>query len=293
MNSSRLKLIVTADDFGLAPNINEGILAAHTKGIVTSTSIVAQGDAFDQAVEISKNYPTLDVGIHLTLVEERPLLNPEKVASLVTSEGKFFPHAEQFFKRYLLGKISKDDVQLELEAQINKIINSGIRITHIDGHQHLHVLKDVFDITLKLAVKYDIPVIRIPFEKIKPYMFSQKVSLSRILSLKVLNFISNRRSKNNFLHTDALSGFLFGGNLNKDDLLKILQVLPDTGVYEIMCHPGYDDASSKYAHWNYNWSTELNALTNSEILKFIQERKIELINFRNLAEMKTKTGIIQ
>ena len=124
-------------------------------------------------------------------------------------------------------------------------------------------------------------------------MFSQKVSFSRILSLKVLNFISNRRRKNSFLHTDALAGFLFGGNLSKDNLLKLLQVLPETGVYEIMCHPGYEDASSKYSHWNYNWNTELNALTDPEILDFIEERKIELINFRNLAEMKNKTEIIQ
>lgn len=293
MNSSKLKLIVNADDFGLAANINEGILSAHKNGIVTSTSIVAQGKAFKQAVEISKENPTLDVGIHLTLAEEFPLLNPERIPTLVNSEGKFFPHAQKFFKNYLLGKFSKDDIQLELEAQINKVINSGIKISHIDGHQHLHVLKDVFDITVKLALKYDIPVIRIPFEKIKPYMFSQKVSLTRILSLKVLNFISNKKRNKKFLYADGLAGFIFGGNLNKENLLKLLYELPKSGVYEIMCHPGYNDSASPYSHWNYNWDSELKALTDPDILKFMNERNIELINFRDFAELKSRTEITQ
>jgi len=283
MSSSKLKLIINADDFGLTQNINEGILAAHVKGIVTSTSIVAQGEAFDNSIEIAKKNPTLDIGIHLTLVEERPLLNPEEVPTLVTSEGKFFPHAKHFFKRYLLGKISKDDVYRELDAQFNKVLNSGIKITHIDSHQHMHVLKDIFDVTLKLSLKYNIPVIRIPIEPIKLYMFSK--NLPRIALLKVLNFISNRRKNQSFYHTNYFAGFLFGGNLNKENLLTILRTLPKSGVCEIMCHPGLADPFSIYSHWNYNWETELNSLISPEIRAFLNKKRIELINFQDLTNI--------
>ncbi len=287
MSQSKLKLIINGDDFGMAQNINEGILKAHTHGILTSTSIVPQGLAFDHAVDILKKNPSLDVGIHLTLIEETPLLRPEEVPTLVNKSGKFFSNAKQFFKRYLLGRISKDDVQRELEAQFKKVLNTGIKITHIDGHQHMHVLKDVFNATIKLAFKYDIPVIRIPEEKIKLHNFFRKKVLPRILSLYVLNFISRqRRNENNLIHTDHFAGFLFGGKLNKNNLLTLLQHLPGSGVCEVMCHPGMKDNSSIYSHWGSNWSSELDALTDKDILNFINEKGIELVNFDTLIKTK-------
>ncbi len=287
MPQSKLKLIINGDDFGMAHNINEGIVKAHNEGILTSTSIVAQGLAFDQAIELAKKNPTLDIGIHLTLIEETPLLSPDDIPTLVNKDGKFFRDAKQFFKRYLLGKISRDDVYKELEAQFKKVLSSGIKITHIDGHQHMHVLKDVYEVTTKLALKYNIPIIRIPFEKIRPYMFFQKEAASRILFLSVLNFISKQRIKEKrFIHTDHIAGFLFGGNLNKKNLLKLIQKLPDSGICEVICHPGFDDPSSVYSHWKSNWGNELNALTDSYVSDFILEKGIKLINFDTLVKLK-------
>ncbi len=285
MSSGELKLIFNADDFGLSRNINQGILKAHTNGILKSTSIVAQGAAFDYAVEIAKKYPTLDVGIHLTLVEESPVLNPEKIPTLVNKDGKFFPHAKHFFNRYLLGTISGDDVHRELEAQFNKVLSSGINITHIDGHQHLHILKDVYNIIVKLAKKNNINVIRIPEEKIKFYMFFKKELISRILFLFVLNFIAKQRRKDkSLMQLNHFVGFFYGGNLNKNNLLKLLSKLPDSGICEVMCHPGLEDASSNYSYWKYNWSLELNALIDSEVINCIQKKGIILTSFKEQIE---------
>ena len=252
--------------------------------------LLPQGQAFEKAVEIAKKNRTLDVGIHLTLIEEFPILEPNEIPSIVNKNGKFLDHAKDFFIRYLLGKISKDDVYKELDAQINKVLNHGIKITHIDSHQHMHVLKDIFDISLHLSAIYDIPIIRIPFEPIRPYMFTKNL-LPRIVSLKVLNFISNQRKKGNFYSPDYFFGFPFGGNLNKENLLKIFRLLPEFGVCEVMCHPGLDDPASYYSHWNYNWGVELKALTDPEISNFIKEKGIDLINFKDLVEEKNKSGI--
>ena len=98
-------LIVHADDLGISKKVNEGILQAHTQGILTSASIVANGAAFEHAIEICNSFPTLDVGVHLTLVEEQPLLNTEVIESLVNGERRFHHNAKEFAKKYLMGRI--------------------------------------------------------------------------------------------------------------------------------------------------------------------------------------------
>jgi len=152
------KIIVHADDFGLSEKVNEGILYAHREGILTSTSIMACGPAFDHAVHLIKEVDSLDIGVHLTAIEERPLLSPLYIPSLVTKEGRFYPHAKHFLKNYLLGRISLEEVRLEFTKQIEKILDSGIDITHIDSHQHIHILPGIFKITVSLAknTEYDL-----------------------------------------------------------------------------------------------------------------------------------------
>ncbi|HEY4713486.1 MAG TPA: ChbG/HpnK family deacetylase, partial [Aquirhabdus sp.] len=117
------KLIVHADDFGISEQVNDGILKAHLNGILTSTSIMATGAAFDHAVSISNSVPSLDVGIHLTLVEEKPLLEMRQISSLLDNNGRFYGHATIFTKKYLFGKIRIDEVVHELDAQIQKVLD--------------------------------------------------------------------------------------------------------------------------------------------------------------------------
>jgi len=281
MSDNALKVIVHADDFGLSEKINEGILQAHLHGILTSTSIMANGEAFEHAVALARSTPTLDVGIHLTLIEESPLLHPAKIPTLLESNGRFYRHAFRFGRKYFAGKINLNEVKEELETQIQKVLAAGLTLSHLDSHQHVHMLPGVLKIVLALSRKYGIPAIRLPREAVT---FGKiiRVPFMRILQALALNFFCQMAINRIERRTDCFAGFLYGGHLNKENLLKIFKYLSCGDTCEIMCHPGLEDSRSRYAHWQYHWLDELNALVNNEIRQFVRGKGIQLISYCEL-----------
>jgi hopanoid biosynthesis associated protein HpnK len=288
--TSVLKLIVNADDFGLSERVNDGILQSHGSGILTSASIMANGAGFEHAIGICRAVPTLDVGIHLTLVEEEPVLRTNLVPSLIDGTGRLHRHAAIFTRRYFAGTIRLEEVECELEAQIQKVMSYGITVSHLDSHQHLHMLPQVLAITIKLAKKYGIGAIRLPRETIRRYMFSGQGAARRMLQLLILNMFCRFGKNTNSTRVDEFVGFFFSGNLHKNNLGKLLECLPTSGTCELMCHPGFDDASTRYGHWGYHWSNELNALTDPEMADFLRQRNVALISYRQLAQSATPQG---
>jgi hopanoid biosynthesis associated protein HpnK len=276
------KLVVNADDFGLSEKINDAILYAHKNGILTSTSIMANGKAFQHAVAKYMSSPTIDIGIHLTLVGEEPVLDPLTIPDLVTSKGMFYQHAKNFILKYLLGRIDERQIYKELEAQVVKVLDSGIAVSHIDSHQHLHMLPKILRAVISISKKYGIRFIRFPNEKINSSMLHELSHMPRLMQMLVLSSFCRIGRRLNFARTDRFFGFLYSGRLNRFNLISILYQLPITGVSEIMCHPGFEDSNSSYAHWDYHWQDELNALVDPNIKEFIVKNEIELISFRQL-----------
>ncbi len=279
------KLIVHADDFGLSEKINDGILHAHRHGILTSASIMANGKAIEHAMRICRSVPTLDVGVHLTLVEELPVLPREQIPSLVNGEGRFHRHAMTFLKKYVTGRIRLPDVRRELEAQVKKVLGYGISVSHLDSHQHLHILPQILSITVALAREYGIPAIRLPYETPRFYMLGSREIFSRLPQLLGLNLFCRLGEKTIPLRTAHFVGFFFGGNLQKKNLHKALQCLPSAETCELMCHPGLEDAITPYRHWRYHWAEELLALTDPKIADFLSAKGIRLISYRQLANL--------
>jgi len=277
-----LHLIVHADDFGLSEKVNEGILESHLNGILTSTSIMATGSAFDHAISIAKSLPSLDVGVHLTLVEEEPVLDSDTLPSLINKDGKFHFGAMEFTKRYMTGKICLQEVESELQAQITKVTNSGVNVSHLDSHQHLHMLPRVLNITVELAKKFGIHAIRIPKESVHVNMLAERRFFSRVPALLILRFFCHKARNMPVTRTDHFAGFFYGGNLHKKNLQKVIKHLPINGTCELMCHPGIDDPVSNYDHWGYHWSKELEALTNPVVSSLISSKGIKIISYREL-----------
>jgi len=280
-----LKLIVNADDLGLSEAVNEGILEAHRNGILTSASVMANGVAFEHAIRLCRSIPSLDLGIHLTLVEEEPLLSAAAIPSLVDTGGRLHRHATTFMRKYVAGKIHLQDVRSELEAQIQKVLSQGFEVSHLDSHQHLHLLPQILRITIALAKKYNIPAIRIPREHLRPYMLRRAGGISRLCQLFVLNAFCQLGRKMPARRTDHFVGFFFGGNLHKENLHTLIQSLPISGTCELMCHPGMEDPTTRYSHWGYHWSEELSALTDPEIAKVVRRQGVDLISYRQLAHL--------
>jgi predicted glycoside hydrolase/deacetylase ChbG (UPF0249 family) len=277
-----LKLIVNGDDLGLCEEVNEGIRQAHLHGVLTSASIVANGAAFDHAIHICRSLPRLDIGVHLTLVEEAPVL--ESVKSLIGFGSKLHRSASTFATRYMTGRIALQDVEHELEAQVRKVLDQGVKVTHLDGHQHLHMLPKVFKIAVKLARKYDIGAVRYPAERVSLDMIRNWHLVSRAIQLLPLKLCCYLGRDADVFRTDHFVGFIHGGNLSKQNLAKLIQCLPRDGTCELMCHPGLEDTDSPYSHWGYHWSDELEALMDPATLDLIRRHEIQLTSYGELTK---------
>lgn len=280
------RLIVNADDFGIHVSVNRGIAAGYNVGIITSTSLMAGGAAFEDAIRIADECPGLGIGVHLTLVGGGlPVLPPQLIPSLLDKQGMFLPSHPVFIARYLAGHINLAEVELELAAQVEKIIKAGIVPTHFDSHQHLHVLPEIFAVAVKLARRFSIRAIRKPAESV--WFFGGMLpSPGRVAGRSALSLLvawSMRRAKIDALAvTDHFYGMLAGGQLNETWLQALIEALPE-GSSEIMTHPGMDVTELTQAYkWGYHWDEELKALISPRVSERIRNGMIQLISFREL-----------
>ena len=274
------RLIVNADDFGLSEAVNRAVIEAHEHGIVTSTSIMAGGGAFEHAAALASRCPTLDVGVHLTLTEQRPVA--DSVPSLVGADGQFAPHATDFARRWLRGGISLSDVRKELDAQIRRVRAHGVRPTHLDGHQHVHVLPGIARVVAELAREHGIGAVRVPTERPRGYMLRDIGGLKRLAEQIVLGTFGALSPLRHLRRVDRFVGFFFGGRLDERNLRTVLASLPTHGTVELMCHPGLDDPASPYGHWGYSWAAETAALTSPDVRALLAELGVRLIGYRDV-----------
>lgn len=274
------KLIINADDFGLAKCVNLGIVESFTKGVLTSASIMANGQAFDDAVLLSKQYPSLSLGIHLSLVEEKPVLPTNEIPSLIDKKsGRLYQNYSSFIRAFLLRKIQLLDIEKELKAQIEMVLNANITPSHINSHQHLHMLPLILNIVLKLAKKYNIQWIRNTYD-----VLTYQNSIAQ-KGLQVLGYIGKKTIlKKKLKTTDSFLGTKFSGNMSEDALFYMLNNLPQ-GISELMCHPGDEDEvlHRSYGHWHYHWSQEKNALL-QKVKGMIYQKGILLTNYHDLSK---------
>jgi len=278
------RLVVNADDFGISERINAGILQAHREGIVTATSLMAVGRAFEHAVHLSRTVPALDVGVHLALVAEAPLLRCN--SSLSGTDGRFPASASALACRWLTGGIRKADVRAEWSAQIERILEHGIRVTHLDSHQHVHVLPGLYGLVLDLAARYDIAFVRVPVENIRADGPPSLHGMARVMGstiLRLLWMIGRRRGAGPAKRRSLrFLGFQDGGRLDPVRLRCLLDRLRPGGVYELMCHPGFTPDEPDVQSWAYRHEVELRALTSPSIRSEIAARGIRLCNFKDL-----------
>lgn len=278
----KLQLIVNADDFGLHPSINDGIVVGHQQGIITSTSIMASGQAFAHACKSLQAVPKLGVGVHLTVVGAQSVSDKDRIPSLVDEEGWFCAAHPQFIQRYITGKIKQAEVRSEWRAQIEKVQSAGIKVTHLDSHQHMHILPGLAEVTCELAKEFGISAIRIPDEPYG-YLGLGPWTMSRFISRGGLTLLARRARKffrRQGVHTpDYFYGMLEGGNMSATKVQHMLERLRP-GVTEIMVHPGADNQQLGQVYpWQYQWEAELAALTDGAVQQQIRDRDIRLVSF--------------
>lgn len=263
-----IRLIFNADDFGFTRDVNEGIVEAHRNGVLTATTLMANGDAFDHAVSCAKDTPTLDVGVHLVMVQ----------GESVSSPGRALPATLQELARALMRR--ELPVYNEAVAQVRRIIAAGIQPSHIDTHKHTHLFPPVLDALARVAREFDIPWVRRPFD-FQPS--ARAGTLTRFVSAGMKRMGPRFATRLAALKTtDHFIGFQMTGGLDTAAMIETLGNLPP-GLTEFMCHPGVCGPELQAAATRLKGSRaiELKALLSPEVRRAMERRCIELTNYRN------------
>ena len=279
------QIIMNADDFGRHKLINAAVEQGCVNGCLRSATLMPGGVAFEDAIRIAKAHPELGVGVHLTLVNCNPVLPPEKIPSLVTEEGVFWPDHMTFIKKYFLGQIRMSEVKRELAAQMLKVQGTDITISHVDSHQHLHTLPGIMKFVLRLAQEYGVHAIRIPLTPIKVEA-AELNSPMQLIGRAGLAFLAKlaagKAQQKGFLMPDHFAGLVAGGAVDTAALLDICQTLED-GTTEVMLHPGTDNQTlTRECEWEHDFEAELGAITAPEVKDALEEQGVIIGNFTTL-----------
>ena len=290
------RLIVNADDFGLAEEVNRGIIVAHRDGIVTSTSLLANGFAFDEAVAATHRFPQLSVGVHLNLSQGTPISPALRIPTLVNKHGELHLRPFQLWVGILRKKIRLEDIRLEWRAQIVKLFDAGVTPTHLDGHLHVHLLPQLSPILIALAHEFCIRFVRCPAEDLEatlplvwktgaPGMAAlERSAIAYSVSLLARHFRELLRTTG-LPCAEAFLGLVHTGFLDGKALAALLSLVPN-GTTELMCHPGYTSPQLKAlgGELTRQRDAEVLALTAPEVKEIVKSLGIRLTNFRDLAE---------
>ena len=289
-------LIVNADDLGWTDGVNRGIVEAFHHGIVTSTSLLANGAAFAGGVEAARSAPGLGVGVHLNLSDGPPVAGRETVTSLLNDGGELAGGPESLLLRRARRGLPLEEVESEWDAQIQKVRDAGITPTHLDGHKHVHMLPGLFEVALKLAKRYQIGAIRVSLETSSlrtALSFGTQKNSGMVMKqgvqargLKLLARDAREQAERAGISTaDFFCGIAQTGELTREGVTQFVKSLPD-GTTELMCHPGYVDAALQKTATRLQDSrqTELEILTDTAIRNLIASLGIRLIDYGFVAQ---------
>lgn len=290
------QLIVNADDFGLTAGVNRAIVETHSVGIVSSATLMANGAAFADAVERAQTAPTLAVGCHVVLVDGAPVSEPGAVDTLLAIRSaepdRFHSRLRAVAARAVFGGFDPDQLIEEITAQIRAIQAAGLEVTHLDTHKHTHVLPEILIALVRAARICGVPAMRNPFVPVAAVSAAQFAGKPRLWKrygqVRMLrSFAGQFRQKvrrAGLATPDGIVGVVETGSFNPSLLRQALANLPE-GTWELVCHPGYDDADLHAVRTRLIESRdqERRLLISGELRTFLDEQKIRLISYREFA----------
>jgi chitin disaccharide deacetylase len=273
--------IINGDDFGLSRNVNQAIIQAYKQGVLTSTSLMVTGEAAGEAIAIAKNHPNLAVGLHLVLVCGQSVLPPSQIPHLVDPQGNFGNDPTQAGLRYQFHPAAREELRHEIRAQLEKFRESGLKLSHVDGHLHLHAHPVILRILVELAQEFDIQVIRLPSEELR---FTLKLDRRGLITKLIWSAVFGglRRYGEGLLTShgvkfaDRVYGLLQTGSMSEEYLLGLIpQIQAD--LVEIYSHPAAVNAGD----------VELAALLSQRVREMLHVNGFELTNYVKASSANT------
>ena len=278
-------MIVNADDFGLSPEVNAGVIRAHRDGILGSASLMVAELVSKAAAELARQNPALDVGLHAVVCRGRSILDAEHLRGAVDASGRFTENPVLAGMRYFFDRSMRTKMTDELRAQVERHLELVGYLNHIDGHLNFHVHPLFADILIKLAVEYKVPCIRLPRESVMTTLRLRRNNVpSKLVESVIFRTLSRRTrrmmSDRGLRSTDALFGLHQSGHLDEDYIVGVIDQLRD-GTTELYFHPAADVGGippSAAAQ------LEVEILTSPRVREAIVRNDIELITFADLSK---------
>lgn len=295
------RLIVNADDFGFTPGVNRAIVAAHKHGVVTSSTLMANGPAFAEAAQLAASMPNLSVGCHIVLLDGVPLLDPRQISTLASrsersDSRRFSDRLKSFGARALAGRLNPDHIEAEASAQIRKIQTAGIAVSHFDTHKHTHLFPQVLRPLLRAARACGVLAVRNPFGPRRPFwsveLLTRPGLWTRYAEVRILRRFANSfresAAREGFATPDGTLGIVVTGELDESLFRAIAESIPE-GTWEFVCHPGYNDDDLRSARTRLRQSreTELRVLTMPAARELLTQEGVELISYRDFTSSRT------
>ncbi len=274
---------MNADDFGLTPGVNRAIVELNERGALTSATLMARARATEAAVELARTRPSLGVGCHVVLVDGEPMLPPAELPTLAGGPtARFAPSLGKFLRRLLAGLVRVSEMEKEAAAQIESLQRAGVRLTHVDTHKHTHMFPAVLRPVLRAARAAGIRRVRNPFEPPWSIRATPLAPFTRRLEVNLLRRLRRRFKRivaeEGFTTTDGALGVLATGTLDETTVASLLRDLPE-GTWELVTHPGYNDADLAGANTRLLASRE----TERRVLEaLLPEPGVKLISFADI-----------
>ncbi len=288
------RLIINADDFGLTSGVNRAIAEAHRAGIVTSSTLMANSQAFGEAVNLVKQNPGLSVGCHVVLVDGAPVSGPEKIPTLLSPNGslnQFRDSLVSFVWAAQRGKVREAEIAAEIEAQIRKVQATGMTVTHVDSHKHTHIFPVIFKPLLAVARDCGVRAVRNPFGPLKTLAYAHLMRRpklwTRYTEVGILHRFAQEFKKQVAAHgmttPDGSFGVVVTGALTQNLFDAVVGCIPE-GTWEFVCHPGYNDADMEKIRTRLRSSrdVELQILTSDATKTTLRRHGIELISYKSI-----------
>jgi len=281
------RLIVTGDDFGLAGPVNEAIAEAHRRGILTTASLMVSGAAADDAVERARSLPTLRVGLHLVVVEGRPVLPLDEVPDLVDRSGAFPTRLTRAGFSFFFRPNVKRQLEKEIRAQFEAFVKTGLHLDHVNAHNHMHLHPTILSMILRLGPEFGLKAVRVPYEPPLPSWRASRQGLVSRLSWWIflapwMQLMKRRLRRSAIRCNDRVFGMADSGRMTRDLVLAFLRDMPP-GVTEMYFHPAVrrcreiDETMPDYQH-----EREFQALTDPAIEQELLKQRIHRIAFSDL-----------
>jgi hopanoid biosynthesis associated protein HpnK len=279
-----MQVIFNADDFGRSSSINAAIIQAHRKGILTSASMMAAGEAFEEAVALARQVPNLAVGLHIVLVNGKSVLPHSAIPHLVDELGNFPTDPFAAGVRYFIDPSSRREVRGEIQAQFERFKSAGLSLSHVDGHLHMHMHPAIFPVLLPMAVEYGARGMRIPQDDV---WLSLKYERRRVLLRlawglyfgAMSRWSRPRLAKTSLVSTKRVFGLMQSGAMHEDYVMLALESLR-LGPVEMYFHP---DCAGQGESFGPN-SGDLQALLSPKIRSFVEQRGFDRTTYPELAE---------